>query len=694
MTPRLKKWARSADMPAKLDVMTRVIAAVPEFQHWEEQCCGLPVGAVARKPAYLHVEGHSLTIGQSGEGKFSSVIAPMLLHDVQDERGVAAGFVVVDPKNGEAARVTAGYRRTLREEQVYVIDPYGNAAGGDALNPFDFLDPQAVDFFECCRGLADALVVPQPKEKRSENFHWESIGAMWLTAMIAHLALSPEEEKTIRRLRSIFSQTQDGLLAILMAMEDNPASPTWVLDTSRQMQRVLMNAQKEASGYLATIYEATKFADSAAMTRVLNHSTFDPINVRTHAASVYLVAEDDHLPQCAPWLRLMCETIRQRVKRSPVKRRVHWVLDEAMAFGAWSFIEQGLRAMRGFDMSLHLFYQNVGQIRRVWGEGWTSITDARLIRFLGSNDLDTLEWIAKLCGEVKVVDYARSTSQSETQSTAVAKAQSKSIARTDGHSEGDSRTITEGTSSTSTQGESRALATSFSTQKGESSGWSIGHNSGWTRSSGTSSGHSFSAQKSYGDSSSSGGSEGTSHGSGGSYGPGGFGGNYNYGGNSGSHYSRSHSTTKSYGDTWQKSQSTNEGQSGGNSSSSSGNTSTSTTDGKTRTITTNANSSAGRTRSVAEAKNQNRNTAETQTEGETVTGTETKGATNGGSETYTERRRVMTAAEARSLSRHKVLVFVDRDPDCIIDRLHYFDCPPLMQRVLAGMAAFPLPEDD
>ena len=433
-----------------------LIDRLPVLQDWPERVAGIPVGAIGGRPVFMPIEGHSITVGATGEGKFTSAIAPLALHDVRDERGLGCGMVFVDPKNGEAARITGPYRAHMREELTFVIDPYGKAGGADTLNPFDFLYPEDDDFFEQCSGLAKALVVQRPKEKRGTDFIWDSRGAEWLRAVIGYLAREADEERTIMRIRQIFSADADSFASVLARMQMQPGAPAFIVNSATDMQRVTGKAEREASGYIATIMEATQFADSLRMTGVLANSTFDPIAIRRDGASVYIVTADERLETSAPWVRLVCEVVRQRINRSPVHRQVHWVIDEAKAFDAWSFIEEGLRAMRSANISLHLFYQNVGQLKGVWGEGWTSIADTKVIRFLGSSDVETCKWIAELAGETTVVEYGVSDNTSETRGDLHARGQTAGEADADGTSRTSNWSVAKGLSHG--QSHSRALA--------------------------------------------------------------------------------------------------------------------------------------------------------------------------------------------------------------------------------------------
>ncbi len=680
----LTTWVRETDPGKHVAALQRMAGLFENMRAWPERTVGVPIGKIEGDTVCLPIEGHSITVGSSGEGKFTSAIAPLALHDVRDEKNIASGMVFVDPKNGEAARITAPYRRMLREEQVFVLDPYNKAGGTDGLNPFDFLDPTAEDFFEACQGLANALVVQRPMEKRGNDFIWDSRGSEWLTAMIAHLMLDPTEERTLRRLRSIFACEEDAFAAVLLAMKENPVSPTWVRDMADDMSRVTRKAEREASGYIATIREATRFVDSAMMSRVLERSTFDPIVVRAHGATVYIVSHNGYLQQSAPWVRLMCEVVRQRIARSRINRHVHWVIDEARAFDAWTFISDGLRAMRSERISLHLFYQNLGQLKGVWGEGWSSITDVRMIRFLGSNDVDTLEWIAKLAGEVSVIDYSQALSASKSQSTA--DADGTSTSRAVAHGE------TAGSTTSESDARSHGVNRGASTARGESTARGKSRSASETRTLGQSRAIGRSRTVTWSNSITESNSDSKSAG---------FnnGGSWTMGGDYTTSNSSSNSSSSSSGVSMTEGLSISVGDSETETASVSIAKGVTQGDSLTETNSTTETESRGTSESTTNTQTTgtNRGTSDTTTEtdGHSRTRTVTDGDTAGRTDTETERRRLLTIDEVRRMSKRSVLIFIDREPDCLIDRLHYHETPPLVARVIAAqLAALPPPAGD
>ena len=477
------------------------------------------------------------------------------------------------------------------------------------------------------------------------------------------------------RIRQIFSADADSFASVLARMQMQPGAPAFIVNSATDMQRVTGKAEREASGYIATIMEATQFADSLRMTGVLANSTFDPIAIRRDGASVYIVTADERLETSAPWVRLVCEVVRQRINRSPVHRQVHWVIDEAKAFDAWSFIEEGLRAMRSANISLHLFYQNVGQLKGVWGEGWTSIADTKVIRFLGSSDVETCKWIAELAGETTVVEYGVSDNTSETRGDLHARGQTAGEAHADGTSRTSNWSVAKGLSHGQSHSRALANAETWGQQRNRSRTNSLSRSEGssFGQSHAITHGHSFQEST----------STSTTHGDSLSFGAGPGGSTSNTGihssttTNASSSMSESTSVTNGVNSSVSTNHGSSESDTTGESISTGASHSRTTTEGATNTTST----------TDTEGKSTARTTTRTLNKGTSETQTTNASRTAGKTRNYTERRRLMTVDEVRRLDKGSMLVFIDRQPDCLVERLHYHLAAPLLARVFIGRAA-------
>jgi type IV secretory pathway TraG/TraD family ATPase VirD4 len=625
----LARLAASKDSTLVRAALQHAIDQMPLFGAWPKRLPGVPITFDHAGVISFDLEGHRLVLGDSGEGKGTSVFMPLLLHDVRGKNGRRAGMIVVDPKDGELVRLT----RTVRTEMgspVYTLDPFGLAGETDGCNPLNLLNPQDADFFARCAGLARAIV-GEPDDDDGDGVQWKQRARQLMTGLIGYLVSTPAEEQTLIRLRSLIRATADAFEATCAAIANSPTA-LFIRETGSELLR-LHKAPKELQGYMSVMSQSTEFTDDPRLARVLMRSTFDWRHVRESGATVYLTVPDRDLAMAAPWLRLMIETATQVLRnghhtadRKRGAADVHLVVDEAKAFGPWRAMEEWLRALRSERISVHLAYQNLAQIRAVWGEGFTRMTAVKVIHFLGSNDVETCEWIAKLAGDTTIVDRSSTTSDGESWQINLSKQTGQSKTSQTGWSQHESDST--GDSLTDSLTDSTGRSHSYSSTK--TTGWShsVTIGSGFSHTSGSGTSSSFgNGNSSFGNST-----------------------------NSGLSSSTSHSETS--------------GTSGGTSEGDSYGTTIGHTKGR----------SLGKTTGRQVGRGASGGAAEGETSGEGIAVGSGK-QTNTGL-TYSERSRPLTVQEVRSLPSTKAVVFVARGPGVVVRKLHFHQNPALLLRIL------------
>ena len=630
--------------PAALKALLQKTASLtPLHDAWPRHTKGVPITYDDAGVISYALEGHRLILGDPGEGKGTSVFLPLLLHDVRSSNGRRAGMIVIDPKDGELVRAARGVRRMMGSP-VYTLDPFGLATSAkvptDCCNPLDLLDPGAATFFARAQGLAAALI-GEPDTSAGDGVQWKSRATELLTGILGYLAAEPKEERTLVRARSIIRGGREESDAVFRAMSV-AAAPNFVRETGAEMLRLADKAPKELQGYLSVMSQATRFVDDPRLARVLMRSSFNWAHVRESGATVFVTVPDGELAMAAPWLRLMVECGIEQVRMATWPKAqqkagadVHLLIDEARAFGNWRAMEDWLRALRSERVSVHFAFQNLAQIAGVWGQGYTRMTAVKVIQFLGSNDVETCEWIAKLAGETTVVDRSHSTSGSESWQMNVSQQEGRSTNTQTGWNESESDSATESTSASRADAVSSGESWGHTTTTGWSKSIAIG--SGWSHNTGSSSSSSS------------------------SYGNGGGGGSSTTGFNSGS--SSSYNRTET------------DGESGGQSNSHTENRGRSHTNSRGESTTKGKSSGRGHSGGMGEGTSTGKSLAIGQ-------GTQT-----GTGAQLTERRRLLTVQEVRALDRSKAVVFIGRDAGVVVRKLHYHRNPALLLRILEAREA-------
>jgi type IV secretory pathway TraG/TraD family ATPase VirD4 len=626
--------------PQELAALLRIAASFSETTaEWPEDALGVPVGI---NPDHgllaADLEGHRLIIGDSGRGKGTSILIPMALHRQRGRNGKPVSMVFVDVKDGEAAQLSRGARENLGLKTV-VLDPMNVAAPvSDCCNPLALIDPSRDDFAARCRDLAAALIGPDDKGDRDPYFR--KGGVRLLAACIGYVCLTPELGLDLLRVRLLFMSGPEGLEYLAAQMSEFAGAPAFITLAGNDLKRLLSIAPKELSGNLGYITEATAFLDEPRIARTMIDNSFAWSAAREEGATIYIVTPDKDLRLMAPWVRLMLETMRiendlTNFPRKSYGHDIHVIVDEAAALGAWTWLEDGLRSFRSNRMFLHLVYQNVGQLKRLWGEGWTQMTAVELIQFLGTNCEMTCKWIAELLGETRMVDANISESESATEQ--------RSKTRTDSSGESDGET----TSTTNSKSNAHSRGTTINRSESVATGHAFAKTIG--RSVAVTEGETVTTSVTIGSGSSC--------------------------------------------------QSGGQGFSAGSSS----NSSTTTTTAQSRSVT--ETDSSSETETDSETKTQSQGSGETETHTETQSVAQQQGtsrtrtrsvataegtsqsAQRGLSRSWTERRRLLTVEEVRSLAEEYVVTFFRGYGGLPVLKLNYFENPILLARIYEGLAA-------
>jgi type IV secretion system protein VirD4 len=356
---------------------------------------GLRTGGVIRWPH----EGHRLVVGAPGSGKFTSVVAPMLLSQT------AQSTIVIDPKDGEALLHTLRWRG--RSGDVGVLSAEDTRDAFEAmglpglflsLNPLDGLRADDPDLVMQAKRLSDALIVRVDPKHR----HWDEISHRWLTATLLHVATWPNEEhRTLMRVQELVADgwpDED-----LFAMLSNGAGSGIIQRAAREIEQ---NQEVDGEGsrlfmdVRSSLMNALQFLDAPGVRASVAESNFDPAALRQYARpiTIYIVLKRENIDVHAAWLRVMYTSLVDRVARVP-GREVALIVDEFAALKRFDRIPQDLATLRGAGFRLHLIVQDLNQLNGLYKESWQSIVGNCAVRqFLGVNDLFTAEYVEKLLG--------------------------------------------------------------------------------------------------------------------------------------------------------------------------------------------------------------------------------------------------------------------------------------------------------
>jgi len=358
---------------------------------------------------YSRGEGHRLVVGPPGSGKFTAVIAPLMLG--ADD----AAIVVFDVANGEAFTQTSSWRRELGVDDgrtTEVLDPFGiTGAPSASVNPLDLLRTDDPYLLETAKRLADAIFIPTAGVKDSD--YWDSQARDLLAALLIHVATAePEGQRNLARLRRIIRRPIDAEL--IGALEQNAIAGGFLQDMAANLvAAVEAGADKNTFYVQQTLATNTAFLDLPSIQEVTATSTLDLAALRQAANTLYVVVPEHEMVTVNRWLRLIY-TVIMETARGAGAAALHVILDEFPSFGRFPRVVDDMARVRKFGMHMHVIVQSLSQLKDRYGDGWEQFTgSARLLQVMGANDELTQSYVARRMGRTT----ARATSTSHNRGT-------------------------------------------------------------------------------------------------------------------------------------------------------------------------------------------------------------------------------------------------------------------------------------
>lgn len=331
---------------------------------------------------------HMLTIAGSRAGKGTTAIIPNLLL-------WEGSTIVIDPKGTNAA-VTARHRREMGQN-VYVIDPFGVVKDEEcaSFNPLEGLDPDSPMIREQLSSIAEALVVPDPNVK---DTHWDDGARSILTGFLARL-ICEHKKPTLQMLRDLLALSEEETHGLYYDMSQNDRAGGAAKEAASRIIRGI--GTNEILGLLSNADKHTEWLSSPVMHKAIEKASFNFSEVKDTPTTVYLVLPPEQLKKHNRFLRLFINMV---ISQMPVggraKTPVLMIMDEFLALGRMTEIEEAFAVMASYNLILWPFVQDLGRLNDLYGKSVNAfITNSRAVQVFGVTDSTTTEYISNNLGK-------------------------------------------------------------------------------------------------------------------------------------------------------------------------------------------------------------------------------------------------------------------------------------------------------
>ena len=367
---------------------------------------GLVVINNGRKIWVDNGEAHNIVIGATGSGKTQAVVFPMV-HSLSKK---GESMIITDPK-GEIYEQTG----VMLKEKGYniVLLNFRSPQNGNGWNPMAlpyqlYKEGNMDKAIELLDDLA-LNILYEEKNGGADPF-WEKSAADYFTGLALGLFEDAKEEQinlnSMNLMSSLgeerFGGPNNNYIKEYFNSKD-PSRPAYV-----NASGVVFTAEDTKQGVLATFKQKVKlFSSRDNLSEMLSKSDFDMKEVGRQKTAVFMIVQDEKKtlhPLATIFIKQIYETLIDVAQESGGKLpyRTNFILDEFANMPPLKDVTTMVTAARSRLIRFTFIIQNYAQLTQVYGkENAETIKGNCNIMYLISSELQALEELSKLCGEVK-----------------------------------------------------------------------------------------------------------------------------------------------------------------------------------------------------------------------------------------------------------------------------------------------------
>ena len=351
-------------------------------------------------------EAHNIVIGATGSGKTQAVVFPL----VQCLAKKGESMIITDPK-GEIYEQTG----TMLRERGYniILLNFRSPQNGNGWNPMAlpyklYQEGNTDKAIELLEDLA-LNILYEEKNGNADPF-WEKSAADYFTGLALGLFEDATEDEvnlnSMNLMSSLgeerFGGPNNNYIKEYFNAKD-PSRPAYV-----NASGTVFSAEDTKQGVLSTFKQKVKlFASRDNLSEMLSKSDFDMHDIGREKTAVFMIVQDEKKtlhPLATIFIKQCYETLIDVAQQSGGKLpyRTNFILDEFANMPPLKDVTTMVTAARSRLIRFTFIIQNYAQLTQVYGkENAETIKGNCNITYLISSELQALEELSKLCGEVK-----------------------------------------------------------------------------------------------------------------------------------------------------------------------------------------------------------------------------------------------------------------------------------------------------
>ena len=390
------RWAKESEVKKQL------VEVDPKA--YTADAAGLVVINNGKKIWVDNGEAHNIVVGSTGSGKTQAIVFPL----VQSLAKRGESMIITDPK-GEIYENNANMLRE-RGYNIVILN-FRNPQNGNAWNPLGlpytlYKEGNTDKAIELLDDLAKNILY----DENSKDPYWENAGADYFSGLALGLFedAKPEEVNlnSMNLMSSLgeerFGGPNNNYIKEYFNGKD-PSKPAYI-----NASGTVFTAEETKQGVLSTFKQKVKiFSSRDNLSEMLSYSDFDMKEIGRKRTAVFMIVQDEKKtlhPLATIFIKQCYETLIDVAQESGGKLpyRTNFILDEFANMPPLKDVTTMVTAARSRLIRFTFIIQNYAQLTQVYGkENAETIKGNCNITYLISSELQALEEISKMCGEVK-----------------------------------------------------------------------------------------------------------------------------------------------------------------------------------------------------------------------------------------------------------------------------------------------------
>ena len=358
-------------------------------------------------------ENHTLIIGQSGSGKTTALVTPLVKSLMKHDESM-----VISDLKGEIYRDQAAELKE-RGYNIIVIN-LRNPGSGNAWNPLTipyrmYKQGKTDKAKELLEDISSNII---PVENKEDPF-WETSAASYFSGLALSLFRHASENEV--NITSISNMVSDGEMK---AGRETYAQKFFALDgedsDTYEYAKGTINAPQDTKNSVLSIFlsKIRQFSTRDELSEMLSYSDFNMENIGKEKTALFLIVHDEkktYHPLATILIKQLYEVLVDVAHQNPdgaLKFRTNFILDEFANMPPLKDVDAMISAARSRKMRFVFIIQNFSQLDDVYGEkkAETIRSNCANMVYLLTNELKALEEISKLIGESKSKDDEKTVS--------------------------------------------------------------------------------------------------------------------------------------------------------------------------------------------------------------------------------------------------------------------------------------------